>query len=57
MSSQQLSLLYRAARSVHPDATPLSGAELVRRFAQGRDPGAFELLLWRHGPMVFGTAI
>jgi len=27
-------------------------AELLRRFVVGRDPAAFELLVWRHGPMV-----
>src|SRR5437762_13645235 len=55
MSSQALSLLYRVARSVRPDATQLPDAELVHRFAQNRDPAAFELLLWRHGPMVWGV--
>ncbi|HKB41648.1 MAG TPA: RNA polymerase sigma factor, partial [Gemmataceae bacterium] len=55
MSSQPLSLLYRVARAARPDATQLADVELVRRFAQGRDPAAFELLLWRHGPMVWGV--
>src|SRR5262245_60736621 len=55
MSSQPLSLLYRVARAARPDATQLPDAELVRRFAHGRDPAAFELLLWRHGPMVWGV--
>src|SRR5438445_61941 len=27
-------------------------AELLRRFAEGRDEAAFEVLVWRHGPMV-----
>src|SRR4051794_10590625 len=30
----------------------LTDAELLRRFARGRDQAAFELLLWRHGGMV-----
>src|SRR5438105_5220489 len=55
MSSQQLSLLYRVARAVRPEASQLPDAELVHRFAQSRDPAAFELLLWRHGPMVWGV--
>lgn len=29
-------------------------AELLRRFAHTRDEAAFELLVWRHGPMVLG---
>jgi RNA polymerase sigma factor (sigma-70 family) len=33
--------------------SPLSDAELVKRFAVSRDEAAFELLVWRHGAMVF----
>src|SRR4051812_33229196 len=33
----------------------LSDAELVRRYAEARDEAAFEVLVWRHGPMVWGT--
>src|SRR4051794_14959728 len=47
-------LLYRVARAARPDATQVPDAELAGRFARGGDPGAFELLLWRHGPMVWG---
>jgi RNA polymerase sigma factor (sigma-70 family) len=32
----------------------LSDTELLERFAAVRDPAAFEVLVWRHGPMVFG---
>ena len=32
----------------------LTDAELLRRFAAGRDEAAFELLVWRHGRMVLG---
>ena len=36
--------------------TPLvPDAELLRRFVQQADRSAFELLLWRHGPMVLRT--
>jgi RNA polymerase sigma factor (sigma-70 family) len=35
-------------------AGALPDAELLERFAAGRDQAAFELLLWRHGPMVLG---
>lgn len=38
---------------------PLSGvvtdAHLLERFVRERDEAAFELLMWRHGPMVFGV--
>src|SRR4051794_11974087 len=47
-------LLYRVARAARPDATQVPDAELAGRFARGGDPAAFELLLWRHGPMVWG---
>lgn len=36
-------------------AGPVPDAELLQRFARGRDEAAFELLLRRHGPMVFGV--
>jgi RNA polymerase sigma factor (sigma-70 family) len=33
----------------------LSDAQLLERFVRGRDEAAFEVLLWRHGPMVLGV--
>src|SRR5262245_59932068 len=33
----------------------LPDAELVRRFADRRDEAAFEVLVWRHGPMVWAA--
>jgi RNA polymerase sigma factor (sigma-70 family) len=33
----------------------LTDAELLDRFVSRRDEGAFELLMWRHGPMVLAT--
>jgi RNA polymerase sigma factor (sigma-70 family) len=33
----------------------VSDAELLARFARDRDQAAFELLVWRHGSMVFGA--
>src|SRR6266540_2687624 len=32
-----------------------SDAHLLERFAAQRDEAAFELLVWRHGPMVLGV--
>ena len=36
-------------------ADAVSDAELLQQFARSRDEAAFELLLRRHGPMVFGV--
>jgi len=33
----------------------LTDEELVGRFVQSRDAAAFEILIWRHGPMVWTT--
>src|SRR5262245_10127653 len=33
----------------------LTDGELVGRFAEHRDAAAFEVLVWRHGPMVWAT--
>jgi RND family efflux transporter MFP subunit len=50
--------LHRLIRSLRPLAGPeaagVSDAQLLERFVCGRDEAAFELLLWRHGPMVLG---
>src|SRR5437868_8074213 len=37
------------------DAGALSDAELLERFVRRRDEAAFEVLLWRHGPLVLGV--
>jgi RNA polymerase sigma factor (sigma-70 family) len=33
----------------------VSDADLLARFVRGRDEAAFELLVWRHGPLVLGV--
>jgi len=38
-----------------PLAGGLSDAELLERFVLRRDAAAFEVLVWRHGPMVLGV--
>ncbi len=50
------SFLQHLRRSLHParDAMP-SDAQLLERWSALRDQAAFELLLWRHGPMVLNT--
>src|SRR6516162_5549819 len=45
-------VLRRCLARPDPDAVP--DTLLLRRFVSQRDQAAFELLVWRHGPMVFG---
>src|SRR6478735_7101614 len=42
-------------RIAPPGAEALTDADLVRRYAEHRDEAAFEVLVWRHGPMVWAT--
>ncbi len=42
-------------RSLLPNAASISDADLLDRFVQSGDQAAFELLVWRHGGMVWGT--
>jgi membrane fusion protein, multidrug efflux system len=49
--SDLLDHLRRAARP----AAGLADGDLLGRFADGRDGAAFEALVWRHGPLVYGV--
>src|SRR3982751_765130 len=42
-------------RVAAPGSETLTDAELVGRYAEHRDAAAFEVLVWRHGPMVWAT--
>lgn len=43
-------------RHADPDATgPLADQRLLARFVANGDPSAFELLVWRHGSLVYGV--
>ncbi|HEX4613945.1 MAG TPA: sigma-70 family RNA polymerase sigma factor [Urbifossiella sp.] len=44
------------ARQLTPDRDTVPDADLLDRFARTADPAAFELLVWRHGGMVWATA-
>ncbi len=44
-------LLHRLA----PDGSMIADAELLRRYAENGDEAAFELLLWRHGHLIWGV--
>jgi RNA polymerase sigma factor (sigma-70 family) len=39
-------------RSIDPDGRGRTDSQLVERFLRQRDDAAFEVLVWRHGPMV-----
>src|SRR5215467_8331987 len=53
--SSLASFIGRLRRLVEPRGGGLDDAELLERFATKRDEAAFEVLLWRYGPMVLGV--
>jgi RNA polymerase sigma factor (sigma-70 family) len=57
MTSGQLAPALRHVRRLlaRPDAESVSDAQLLQRFVNGHDETAFELLVWRHGPMALGV--
>jgi cobalt-zinc-cadmium efflux system membrane fusion protein len=57
MATRQLStFLHRLRRAAAGrDGAGLSDTQLLERFVRTRDEAAFEVLVWRHGPMVLGT--
>jgi RNA polymerase sigma factor (sigma-70 family) len=49
-------ILKRVRHILRPDHPPgVTDSELLDRFFARRDEAAFELLVWRHGPMVLGV--
>jgi RNA polymerase sigma factor (sigma-70 family) len=57
MANGPLGTVIRYLRGVVAPEGPgrVMDAELLERFVSARDQAAFELLLWRHGPMVLGV--
>jgi RNA polymerase sigma factor (sigma-70 family) len=57
MSTRQIVPAFGQLRRLlaRPDPAGNSDAQLLERFVQQRDESAFELLVWRHGPMVYGV--
>jgi RND family efflux transporter MFP subunit len=56
MADDPLRLLIRSLNQFGDAAGALvSDGELLDRFVRQRDQAAFELLLWRHGPMILGV--
>jgi cobalt-zinc-cadmium efflux system membrane fusion protein len=57
MGTQPLGTFIRRLRQVvgAKEGGGLTDAQLLDRFVAGRDEAAFEVLLWRHGPMVLGV--
>ncbi|MCI0683142.1 MAG: RNA polymerase sigma factor [Gemmataceae bacterium] len=48
-----LSAVAQLRQALHPEHAPgVADSELLGRFLRYRDEAAFELLVWRHGPMV-----
>src|ERR1700687_4785819 len=57
MATQQLHTLLRQLRrlTVSRERSGLTDVELLERFVAHRDEAAFEVLVWRHGPLVLGV--
>ena len=57
MRTHQLQPVIQQLRSAAAaaDGAGLSDAELLGRYAAGREEAAFELLVWRHAGLVFGV--
>jgi RNA polymerase sigma factor (sigma-70 family) len=55
MSAKPLSGILGYLRRASADRATIPDARLLERFAAVGDPAAFELLVWRHGPMVLGV--
>ncbi len=56
MAVPQLHAMIRHLRRLaDPAGAGLTDAQLLERFAAHRDEAAFEVLLWRHGPMVWNV--
>lgn len=53
--SSLASFIGRRRRLVEPRGGGLGDADLLKRFATERDEAAFEVLLWRYGPMVLAV--
>lgn len=51
-------VLEHVQRRLRPSLSGVvTDAQLLERFLRERDEAAFELLMWRHGPMVFGVCL
>jgi RNA polymerase sigma factor (sigma-70 family) len=56
MADQQLqTILLHMRKLIPPPRSGVTDAQLLERFLGQRDEAAFELLVWRHGPMVLGV--
>jgi RNA polymerase sigma factor (sigma-70 family) len=53
--SSLASFIGQLRRLVEPRGGGLDDAELLKRFANERDEAAFEVLLWRYGPLVLAV--
>ena len=53
MAARLRILLGQMHRLTNAGPVPFSDADLLQQFVAGRDAAAFEVLVWRHGAMVF----
>jgi RNA polymerase sigma factor (sigma-70 family) len=58
MSNGQLTLVLQHLRKLirHQGAGEVEDTQLLTRFIRDRDQAAFEVLVWRHGPMILSLA-
>ena len=56
MAAPRQTLLQHLRRLIgSPGPSGVTDQQLLRRFLDHRDEAAFELLVWRHGPMVLNV--
>jgi RNA polymerase sigma factor (sigma-70 family) len=57
MATERLHTLVRQLRrlTISRESSALSDVQLLERFVATRDEAAFEVVVWRHGPMVLST--
>src|SRR5579871_4465185 len=55
MADPELTAVLGYFRRMAAEGGGVRDAELLGRFAGNRDEAAFELLVWRHAPLVFGV--
>jgi membrane fusion protein, heavy metal efflux system len=56
MANPQLHWFVRRLRhTLGPESGGMTDGQLLERFVSSRDEPAFEVLMWRHGPMVLGV--
>jgi RND family efflux transporter MFP subunit len=55
MTDHQLATILQQLRRTAAEQAGIGDAELLQRFVQNRDEASFELLMWRHGRLVWSV--